>query len=164
MEIGAESFAAGTEPIVQVVLHGTVVYSSFAIDTNLMAEQIRERYGCLVTEVINNTNLIQGAENAYSSFDREAVERLVISGLLEQEKPELSHMQEELTGMVINLKNSLLAGTAGKDIIWAVEDMIERIPRAEAAQTDEVAVEATRSSEAAAEAAPVSEEGTASED
>jgi len=114
----------GTKPIVQVNLYGFVDFNSFAIDEGFLVEMVRERYGCLAVEVLNNVN-IETCDGTVpgSGLDRLSIERNTITRMVEEEKPELGESARDFAELVLKVKDLSLSG-AGED------DIIETIGRA----------------------------------
>ena len=122
------------QPIVQVVLYGTIDFSSYIIDTALMADSIKTTYDCLYVEVVNNANLPQIAgATTLAGFDRHAVERHVLGRMVAESKPEWKHMQTEMVDLILDFKQLILGKAPEKEIISAVERVLDNIPLAEVA-------------------------------
>ncbi|WP_227762208.1 metallophosphoesterase family protein [Zhaonella formicivorans] len=121
-------------PIAQINLYGAIAFNSFAIDTNDLAEKVKERFGCLLVEVLNNANLPQldtGAE--FTGFDRNLIERHVLTAMLAEDKPELKEVADQVVELMLRVKNDALAGVDETEIISAVEKLLEKLPLPEAA-------------------------------
>jgi hypothetical protein len=117
-----------------VNLYGSLSFNSFAIDSGGLADTIKIRYSCLAVEVLNNTNLVRTSENGdMSGFDRSSVERYVIARMIGEERPEYSGFADELTDLVIKVKNYSLSNTGEDEIISAIWQTLGTISQGEAA-------------------------------
>ena len=122
----------GERPIVQLILHGAIGFSSYAIDTKALEDRIRQDFSCLAAEVINNTNLPElGTDGGVLEFDRNAIERHVIREMIGQEKPELQGCLDEMAELVLAVKRNVLAGAGEAEIVAALEQMAELAAKSE---------------------------------
>lgn len=126
------------QPILQLNLYGTITFNAFAIDLNALAESLKERFNCLFVEVINNVNLPQLTSPAdFSGFDRNLVQRHVLTEMVLEDKPELKGIQEPLVEAILQVKDHLLAGAETEEIISLMEKFLEELPLKETASTQE---------------------------
>lgn len=155
--LAAENISGGTrldsadtgQPLLQLTLYGTIDFSSLAIDTNALAAEIKETYGCLYVEVVNNVNLpaIAGISAGDGILSRLDIERRVLKEMVSHHRPEWREQSESLVNLVLQVKNAVLAGVDPQDVINGIN-----LVAAELHLADSVAAREQ------AEAAPASEE------
>jgi exonuclease SbcD len=108
--INLQSFDQTRKPILQLNLNGTVNFSSYAIDTKGLEEELKENYNFLAVEVLNNTNLPElDGEGGILDFDRTAIEKHVLREMIGFEKPELKDYLDQVVDLVLGVKRDVLA-------------------------------------------------------
>lgn len=118
-----------TAPIVQLNLTGTILFSSYAIDTKGLEAEIKEGFNCLGVEILNNTNLpLMAAGQNMASFDRSAIERHVLREMVEQEKPELKEHLDQLVDLILEVKQEVLAGVEEAEVVSTIERIADKLP------------------------------------
>lgn len=127
------------QPLVQLVLNGTISYSAHTIDTGALSAAVKERFGCLAVEVLNNVNLPPVRTGPGAGFDRNMIERHVLVQMVEEEKPELRDLAGQIVEVILQVKQDVLAGNHEEDIIAAVEELVGNLPVPEAAAAGEEA-------------------------
>jgi len=138
-KMDASDIHAIDKPLVQVNLFGTVDFNSFAINTGKITDTLKSKYDCLVVEVINNANLLQLADNTDgNSFDRSSIEKLVISKMVVEEKPEFKSFIDDIADLILTTKNYSLTGISEDEIINNIGRALEQMPLTEATMTEEV--------------------------
>ncbi len=133
---------AGEKPMVQVVIRGDLDFSSLAIDTSVLAAEIKEAGDCLYVEVQNNTNLqteLTGGTDL-GTVSRNRIERQVLGRLLSARYPEFREHTDELVDLVVRVKEAALAGESAEDIVSAVASLASALPeRQNTAETEAAA-------------------------
>lgn len=113
---------------IQVILQGSIPYSPLTIDEGEIIEGIKKKFDCLYVEILNHTNLPQ--ENEVEStliVDREGIERWVLGQLLSQEKCWQPGELEQAVDVVKRLKDLVLSGEKGSEIIEYLKDRGEEL-------------------------------------
>lgn len=125
----AKTWEVEQRPIVQLNLHGTVHFSSYAIDIKALEDEVKENFNCLAVEVLNNTNLpALAVEKEALVFDRNAIEKHVLGEMIEFAKPEFKPYLAEMVDLILGVKRDVLGGVEEAEVIATIEEMVEKLP------------------------------------
>ncbi len=109
----------GLQPGAQarIRLMGEVPYSPISLDANILAQLIKEKYGCLYVEILNQINMPTEHDSASGDLvKREDIERLVFGQLLNNERVWNPGELEAAVRIVQNIKEMALAGEENEAI------------------------------------------------
>lgn len=117
-------------PMLLVTIYGNIPFSSLAVDTDTLANQIKDKFDCLVVEVVNNANLPQKPEENYAiqNLSREEIERQVLARLIGEQRPEWRNYGNELVDLTLQVKNAVLNGTGPGEVAALATRMARQIP------------------------------------
>jgi len=125
-ELDAQAADIQEKSMIQIMLYGEVDFHSYAIDTTDISNIIKQKYECLVVDIINNTNLPEiSDDSSYDRFDRVSIERSVIRKMIEQEKPEYKDAADTIVNLILKVKELSAVDSKPEDIIALLENATE---------------------------------------
>lgn len=128
----------GINPILRIILKGSLPFSPLAIDTRLLEEKARAGLGCLVVEVVNDTVLWGDRETLTDSpagVNREELEREVLRQLFVQ-RGDLNPWVQELVDLSRSVKELIHQEAEDESIASLVGSLAKKIVAEEMAKGD----------------------------
>ncbi len=139
----------GLKPLVQMVIAGSISFSPLAIDTRLLEEKIAATFNALIVEVVNNTVLKgeewEGADNP-AEINREELERDVLRKFF-LSRGNLNAWIDDLVDLSKNVKELIHQEAEDQSISVLIENLAEKIVKAEKEDTEDEVVAGAESGE-----------------